>query len=101
LVYFSSEWSGLDTGAELLLSFAVNDGAGNFFVGTPFGWGLGNNPRTHDSGTVMWSFDDVQPDVYDVHVDARVDPVPGPHGGGHPSAVLENCALTVFVVPAA
>jgi hypothetical protein len=58
----------------------------------------------------MWSFDDVQPGVYDalgvydVLGDARTDPVPGPRGGGNtnnnPTAVLENCALTVFVIPA-
>jgi len=101
LVYFSSESSGLNTNSELLLSFAVNDDTGHFVVGTPFEWGLSSSPRTHDSGTVMWSFNDVQPGDYDVLVDARVDPVPGPHGGGNPSAVLENCALTVFVIPVA
>ncbi len=105
LVYFSSEWSGLETDTELLLSFLVNDDAREFVVGTAFEWGLSNNPRLHDSGTVMWSFDDVQPGVYDVLGDARTDPVPGPRGGGNtnnnPSAVLENCALTVFVIPAA
>jgi hypothetical protein len=104
LVYFSSEWSGLEPDTELLLSFRVNDEAGDFVVGTPFEWGVSNDPRLHDSGTVMWSFDDVQPGVYDVLGDARTDPVPGPRGGGNtnnnPSAVLENCALTVFVIPA-
>lgn len=104
LIYFSSEWFGLETDTELLLNFMVNDAAGDFVVGTPFEWGLSNNPRTHDSGTVMWSFDGVQPGVYDVFVDARTDPVPGPRGGGNtnnnPHATLENCALTVFVIPA-
>ena len=105
LVYFTSEWSGLETNTELLLNFVVNDDAGNFVVGTPFEWGLTNNPRTHDSGTVMWSFDGVQAGVYRVFVDARTDPVAGPVGGGNtnnnPSAVLENCALTGFVNPVA
>ena len=105
LVYFSSEWSGLLADTELLLSFRVNDNAGEFVMGTPFEWGVSNNPRLHDSGTVMWSFDDVQPGVYAVLGDARTDPVPGPRGGGNtnnnPGAVLENCALTVFVIPAA
>jgi hypothetical protein len=45
------------------------------------------------------------PGVYEVLGDARTDPVPGPKGGGNtnnnPTAVLENCALTVFVIPAA
>jgi IPT/TIG domain len=105
MVYFSSEWSGLQTDTELLLNFMVNDDAGNLVVGTPFEWGLTNNPRTHDSGTVMWSFDGVQAGVYHVFVDARTDPVPGPVGGGNtnnnPTAVIENCALTVFVNPVA
>jgi hypothetical protein len=103
LVYFSSEWSGLEADTELLISFRVNDSAGNFVVGTPFEWGVSNDPRLHDSGTVMWSFNDVQPGFYDVAGDARTDPVPGPSGGGktnnNPTAVLENCALTVFVIP--
>jgi hypothetical protein len=53
----------------------------------------------------MWSFDNVEPGVYTVFADARTDPVPGPAGGGNtnnnPSAVLGNCALTVFVNPVA
>jgi hypothetical protein len=48
-----------------------------------------------------WIIGGVQPGTYDVLFDARTDPVPGPHGGGNPTAVLENCALTVFVVPVA
>jgi len=105
LVYLSSEWSGLNPDTELLLSFRVNDDEGNFVIGTPFEWGVSNDPRLHDSGTVMWSFDSVEPGVYEVLGDARTDPVPGPTGGGNtnnnPTAVLENCALTVFVIPAA
>jgi hypothetical protein len=101
LVYFSGERSGRDSETELLLSFAVNDLQGNFVVGTPFEWGLSNNPHIHDSGTVMWSFDAVQPGDYEVVFDARTDPVPDPRGGGNPTAVLENCALTVFVIPVA
>jgi hypothetical protein len=104
LVYFTSEWAGLDSDTELLIQFRVNDDEGNFVVGTPFEWGVSNDPRLHDSGTLMWSFDDVAPGAYDVFVDARTDPVPGPPGGGNtnnnPSAELGNCALTVFVLPA-
>lgn len=103
LVYFTSEWSGLEADTELLLGFRVNDNAGNEVLSTGFEWGVSNDPRLHDSGTVMWAFDGVQPGVYDVFVDARTDPVPGPAGGGNtnnnPTAVLENCALTVFVIP--
>jgi hypothetical protein len=85
LVYFSSEWAGLEADTELLLSLRVNNDEGNFVVGSPFEWGVSNDPRLHDSGTVMWSFDDVQPGVYFVLGDARTDPVPGPAGGkNHP-----------------
>jgi hypothetical protein len=101
LVYLSSEWSGLEPGTELLISIAVNDDENNFVVGTPFEWGVSNAPRIHDSGTVMWSFDGVQPGTYDVLFDARTDPVPGPRGGSNPTAAMENCALTVFVNPTA
>ena len=105
LVYFSSEWSGLEANTELLLNFQVHDDEGNSVASTPFEWGVSNNPRIHNSGTVMWSFDDMAPGAYDVFVDARTDPVPGPAGGGNtnnnPSAAMENCALTVFVNPVA
>jgi hypothetical protein len=47
----------------------------------------------------MWSFGDVPAGGYTVQVGARVDPIPGAQGGGSPSATLENCALTVFVIP--
>jgi hypothetical protein len=106
VVYFTSEWSGFNTDTELLLGFRVNDDAGNEVVSTGFEWGVSlDYARLHDSGTFMWTFDGIQPGVYSVFVDARTDPVPGPPGGGNtnnnPSAGMGNCAMTVFVVPAA
>ena len=98
LVYLSFEFSGPEINTELLVSLLVNDESG-FVAGTPFEWGLGTNPRMHDSGTLMWSFDNIGPGTYTVLADTRADRVPGPHGGGTPKAVLENCALTVFVNP--
>jgi hypothetical protein len=102
LVYFASEVSGLLADTELLLTFRVNDDAGNE-VAQMGEWGVSNDPRLNDSKTIMWSFDNVEPGAYDVFVDARTDPVPGPPGGGNtnnnPSATLEHCALTVFVIP--
>jgi hypothetical protein len=102
LVYFTSEVSGLEADTELLLTFRVNDDAGNE-VAQMGEWGVSNDPRLHDSKTIMWSFDSVAPGTYDVFVDGRTDPVPGPPGGGNtnnnPSAALEQCALTVFVNP--
>jgi hypothetical protein len=104
VVYFTSEWSGFSTDTELLLTFRVNDDAGNEVTSTPFEWGVSlDYPRLHDSGTFMWTFDGIEPGAYSVFVDARTDPVPGPAGGGNtnhnPSAGMGNCAMTVFVNP--
>jgi hypothetical protein len=98
LVSFTAEWSGFDTRTELLITFEVV-GDDESFRSTPFEWGVSSNTRTHSSGTVMWSFGDVPAGGYTVQVGARVDPIPGAQGGGSPSATLENCALTVFVIP--
>lgn len=99
LVYFTSERSGFDTHTELLVTFEVLAGD-NIVASTPFEWGnLGVALRGHTSGTVMWPFADVSPGNYTVRVGSRVDPLPGPLGGGTPTAALENCALTVFVIP--
>jgi hypothetical protein len=105
LVSFTAEWVGLDADTELLINLRANDDSGNEVVNTSFEWGVSNDPRLHDSGTLMWSFDGIEPGVYTVFVDARTDPVPGPPGGGNthnnPSAGMGNCALTVFVIPTA
>jgi hypothetical protein len=96
LVSFTFEWSGLDTREEGLLNFSV-DGQGD-----NFDWGfLGNTQTKHTSGTVTWPFADVPAGQRTVIVGAWVDPIPGGElpGAGEPSAGLENCALTVFVIP--
>jgi len=98
LVYFTGEFSGIDPNTELLLGFRVWDAVG-LQASTPFEWGFVGNVRgAHSTATVMWSFADVPADDYDVELSARVDPFPGP-GAGDNAAVLENCALTVFVIP--
>jgi len=100
LVYFTGEFSGIDPNTELLLGFRVWDAVG-LQASTPFEWGFVGNVRgAHSTATVMWSFADVPRDDYDVELSARVDPLPGP-GAGDNAAVLENCALTVFVIPVA
>jgi hypothetical protein len=64
VVYFTSEWSGFSADTELLINFRVNDDAGNEVESTGFEWGVSlDYPRLHDSGTFMWTFDDVQPGV--------------------------------------
>jgi hypothetical protein len=100
LIYSTSEFSGIDSRTELLLGFSVFDEVG-LEASTPFEWGfVGNEARAHSTATVMWSFEDVPGGNYDVVLDARVDRLPGPPDLGSPSAILENCALTVFVIPA-
>lgn len=103
LVYFTFEGSGFGTRTELLLGPEVADEAGDLFRGRPFEWGfVGNAASAHTSGTVMWTFEDVPAGSYFVSMTHRVETIPsGLPGGSHPSAVLENCALTVFVIPVA
>jgi IPT/TIG domain len=102
LVSFTSERSGFGTHIELLVAFEIVAGD-DVVASTPFEWGNLGVPlrRGHTSGTLMWSFDDVSPGDYTVRVGARVDPLPGSLGEGTATAVLENCALSVFVIEGA
>lgn len=100
LVSFSSERSGISGNNELLLTFDIFDSSGGLVAGTPFEWGFGRTFKTHESGTVEWTFNNVAAGTYTVQVGARMDPAPpGPGGSGDPTSVLENCALTVSVSP--
>ncbi len=106
LVSFTSEYSGIAPRTELLLAFAITDQQGTFpgLASTPFEWGMPGAPTQvqHSTTTVMWSFPDMPSGSYIVWAGARVDPFPpGPGGKGHQSAVMENCSLTVSVMPAA
>jgi len=101
LVSFSAERSGIRGNNELLVRFDILQG-GTVLESTPFEWGFSRTFKTHESGTVEWTFDNVAAGVYTVQVGARTDPAPpGPGGSGHPTSVMENCALTVFVTPVA
>jgi hypothetical protein len=98
LAYFTFEWSGLDAHEFGLLNLVLDgSGPGPNYEFTPA------NPRINPNGTVMWSFPNVPPGTHTVAVYAAVDdldPIPG--GSGQDSglfAALENCALTVFVIP--
>jgi len=99
LVYFTSQWSGLNDDKELLVGFEILDVDGEFFADSPL-WADGTAQSTHGSGTVMWTFEDVPAGDYTVQMIAQVrtGPVPAHAAGTH--ALLENCALTVFVIPA-
>lgn len=72
---------GIGAGNEWLLGGPANASTGIFGTGT--------------SGTLMWSFDHVAPGDHDVEMFARVA------GGDNPSADMNECAFTVFVIPVA
>jgi hypothetical protein len=96
LVHFSFEWGRLTSRLEGHLNIDL-DGASSFEWGFP-----GNDTTTRTSGTVTWSFDDVTAGEHTVDVGGRVDPIPagGSPATGRASADVNDCALTVFVVPA-
>jgi hypothetical protein len=96
---FSAERSGITGDNELLVTVDIFSNEA-FVEGTPFEWGFGRTFKTHESGTVQWTFDNVPTGTYIVQAGARMDPAPpGPGGTGTPTSVMENCALTVFVTP--
>ena len=102
LVSFSAERSGIEGNNELLVEIDILNTSGGPVESTPFEWGFSRTFKTHESGTVEWTFDDVAAGTYTVQVGARTDPAPpGPGGSGDPTSVLENCALTVLVNPIA
>jgi len=101
LAYFTFEWGSLKERLEGLVDIALL-ASDETVVGDSDEWGFPGDRIPRTSGTVMWSFEDVPPGTYTVHGAARVDATPA---GGLPvselSADLEECALTVFVVPVA
>jgi hypothetical protein len=100
LVYFTFEWGTLSQTLEGLVDIPLLASDGTVISGSQE-WGFAGSSMPRTSGTVMWSFDGVLPGTYTVHGAARVDATPA---GGHPvggaiSAGLNECALTVFVLP--
>jgi hypothetical protein len=98
--YFTFEWSGLDAREVGLLNVVLDDvGPGPNYEYTP------TASRANPNGTVSWSYPNVQPGMHTVGVYAAVDDLDRLPGGtgqdGELFAALENCALTVFVVPVA
>ena len=100
LVSFTSEWGRLDIREEGLLAFEILVGD-NVVASTPFEWGVAGTRTTRTTATVTWAFDNVSAGDYTVRMSARVDATPaGGTEGGALSADLNECALTVSVVPA-
>ena len=96
LVYFSFEWSMLES-HEVGQVNPELDGAEAAFI-----WRFtGNSTGTHIGGTVMSSFPNVDPGAHTVDVFAAVSSVPFGGMRGRLFANMENCVLTVMVLPAA
>jgi hypothetical protein len=105
VTYFTFEWGTLSERLEGLISFALLDATREFPENVVAGsneWGFPGNRIPRTSSTVMWSFENVPPGTYQVHGTARVDQAPaGGQPGTEATAGLNECALTVFVIPAA
>jgi len=94
LAYFTFEWAGLNSHEVGSLNLVLDDvGPGPTWESTPA------RPRVHPSGMVMWSFPNVAPGAHTVAVYAAVDAIDPLPGGGEPFGALENCSMTVFVMP--
>lgn len=96
LVYFTAEWGSLSSYEEGLLDAGLD-------FQSDFEWGSSGHTIPRTTSTVMWSFDSVPAGTHNVGVGARVDasPAGGNPPGINPSSDLNECALTVFVVPVA
>ena len=95
LAYFTATWNAEHALPELLLGFRT-DGADSFSESSTE-WIAQGGGGGHYTGTVIWTFDDIAPGDYTVQATARLG---GPKTGGRRWA-LQNCALSVFVIPVA
>lgn len=96
LVYFAFEWGRLSTQKVGHLSMGLEEPETEV-PSEP--WRFSGTVSTQTSGTVMWTFEDVATGPHTVHVFAYVT-FRGTDAGT-PSADVNGCALTVFVLPAA
>lgn len=96
LVSFTAEWAALDAGEEGRLAFEVVGPRG---TERSDAWSFDGERNLHTSGTVTWSFEGVAPGTYTVAAVASVRDSGASGSREDLSAGLENCALTVFVIP--
>jgi hypothetical protein len=96
LLYFTAEWGSLNSREEGLLNPSLD-------FEPPFEWGISGHTIPRTTSTVMWSFDNVPAGTHNVGVGARIEASPDTSNppGGNPSSGLNECALTVFVIPVA
>jgi hypothetical protein len=100
LAYFTFAWEGLDL-RELGVAHLELDGDGG---GQSDHWFRPAAPNFPVDGALMWTFPDVQADgnPHTVSVYAAVQAFPRASGAQSSLfATMMNCALTVFVIPAA
>jgi len=93
LVYMTFEWGQLNASEDGHVIIRL-DGGGPF-DGVE-AWRFSGTTTTRTSGTIMWTFDNVAAGDHRVQMFARVT-----RGLATPSADLNDCALTVFVIPVA
>lgn len=87
-ISFTFEWGRLESDEEGLLSMSVDDGA----AGSSAEWGFAGTDLSRTSGNLTWAFPNVPAGVHKVAVHARVE-------GGDGEADLNDCGLTLFVIP--
>jgi len=97
LVYFTFEWGRLNTHKVGHLSMGLDGRPGSEVPSST--WRFSGTVSTQTSGTVMWTFDNVAAGQHRVNVFANVYFIGG--NAGSASADVNECALTVFVIPAA
>jgi hypothetical protein len=102
LAYFTVTWEGLNL-RELGVAHLELDGDGGGQADT---WFRSTAPNFPEAGALMWTFPNVQPtepgETHTVTVYAAIQTFPRSSGAPSDlSATMMNCALTVFVIPAA
>lgn len=85
LVYFASMWSGFELDSTLVQRVEIFDGNGFAEVSPGFSVSPG---QVHDSGTIMWTFHDVDPGTYTVQGVFALFPE---HGRSSHMVVVQTC----------
>jgi hypothetical protein len=96
VVSFTGGWAGLDAAEKGHVSFLLV-GPGGTASSNP--WSFGGDRASRASGTVTWSFGGVAPGMYSIVAIAGVGSSAGSGSQTPVAAELNDCALTVFVVP--
>jgi hypothetical protein len=96
-VYFASMWSGFERDSTLVRKVEIT-GDDFFDLSPDFGVSPG---QVHNSGTMMWTFQNVAPGTYTVQATLAIYPEHGAFIVHNPGSAVQSCELTVIVAPAA